>query len=96
MDCTLIFFRIVISLVSLDLGFPFCLYKGMTTTAKVGFQFIFPVYLWSIVIAIIVLSKYSIKLSNLISMSSVQVLATLLYLSFSKLLRTVIDIIAIP
>ena len=83
---------IIISLLNLDLGFPLCLYKGMTTAAKVGFQFIFPIYLWSIVIGMIVVSKYSIKLSNFISNSSVQVLATLLYLSFAKLLRTVIDI----
>ena len=83
---------VIISLLNLDLGFPLCLYKGMTTAAKVGFQFIFPIYLWSIVIGMIVMSKYSIKLSNFISNSSVQVLATLLYLSFAKLLRTVIDI----
>ena len=83
---------VIISLLNLDLGFPLCLYKGMTTAAKVGFQFVFPIYLWSIVIGMIVVSKYSIKLSNFISNSSVQVLATLLYLSFAKLLRTVIDI----
>ena len=83
---------IIISLLNLDLGFPLCLYNGMTTAAKVGFQFVFPIYLWSIVIGMIVISKYSIRLSNFISNSSVQVLATLLYLSFAKLLRTVIDI----
>ena len=83
---------VIISLLNLDLGFPLCLYNRMTTAAKVGFQFVFPIYLWSIVIGMIVISKYSIKLSNFISSSSVQVLATLLYLSFAKLLRTVIDI----
>ena len=83
---------VIISLLNLDLGFPLCLYNGMTTAAKVGFQFVFPIYLWSIVIGMIVMSKYSIKLSNFISNSSVQVLATLLYLPFAKLLRTVIDI----
>ena len=88
----LIFFRIVISLLNLDLGFPLCFHEGMTTTARVGFQFVFPVYLWSIVIGMIIISKYSVRISNLISNSSVQVLATLLYLSYSKLLRTVIDI----
>ena len=88
----LAFFRIVISLLNLDLGFPLCFYKGMTTTARVGFQFVFPVYLWSIVIGMIIISKYSVRISNLISNSSVQVLATLLYLSYSKLLHTVINI----
>ena len=83
---------VIISLLNLDLGFPLYLYNRMTTAAKVGFQFVFPIYLWSIVIGMVVISKYSIKLSNFISSSSVQVLATLLYLSFAKLLCTVIDI----
>ena len=51
------FFRIVISLLNLNLGFPLCFYKGMTTTAKVGFQFIFPVYLLSIIVGMIIISK---------------------------------------
>ena len=85
-------FHIVISLLNLELGFPLCFYEGMSTTAKVGYQFIFPVYIWSIVIGIIIVSNYSIRVSNLIAGSSVQVLATLFYLSFSKVLRTVIDI----
>ena len=62
----------------------------MTTAGKVGFQFLFPVYLWSIVIMLILLSKCSIRLSQLISKSSVQVLVTLFYLSFSRLLSTII------
>ena len=56
---------------------------------KVGFQFLFPVYLWSIVVMLILLSKCSVRLSELMSKSSVQVLVTLFYLSFSKLLSTV-------
>ena len=79
-------------IINLNLGFPLCLYNGMTTAAKVRFQFVFPIYLWSIVIGMVVISRYSIKLSNFISNSSVQVLATMLYLSFAKLLCTVIDI----
>ena len=39
----LTFFCIVISLLNLDLGFPLCFYKGMTTTDKVGLQFVFPI-----------------------------------------------------
>ena len=88
------FLRIIISLLNLDLCFSLCFYKEMTPTAKIGFQFIFPVYMWSIVIGMIIISKFSIRISNLISKSSVQVLSTLLYLSYSKLLRTVIDIIS--
>ena len=90
----LTFLHIVISLLNLDLGFPLCFYKGMTTTARVGFQFVFPVYLWSLVIGMIIVANHSVRVSNFISKSSVQVLATLFYLSFSKLLRIVIDILS--
>ena len=86
------FVRVFISLLNLDLGFPLCFYEGMTTAGKVGFQFLFPVYLWSIVVILVLLSKCSVRLSELISKSSVQVLVTLFYLSFSKLLSTIIVI----
>ena len=88
----LTFLRIVISLLNLDLGFPLCFYKGMTTTDKVGLQFVFPMYIWGIVIGMIIVAKYSIRFANCISNSAVQVLATLFYLSFPKLLLAVIDI----
>ena len=85
--------RIFVSLMNLNLGFPLCFYDGMTTAIKTGLQFIFPVYLWSIVIVFIVLSRYSTRVSNQTAASSVQVLATLIHLSFSKLLITSIDIL---
>ena len=86
------FVRVFFSLLNLNLGFPLCFFNGMTTAHKVGLQFLFPVYLWSIVIILILLSKYSVKLSEVIPKSSVQVLATLFYLSFSRVLNTVIII----
>ena len=85
--------RIFVSLMNLNLGFPLCFYDGMTTAIKTGLQFIFPVYLWTIVIVFIVLSRYSTRVSNQTAASSVQVLATLIHLSFSKLLITSIDIL---
>ena len=85
--------RIFVSLMNLNLGFPLCFYDGMTTAIKTGLQFIFPVYLWTIVIMFIVLSRYSTRVSNQTAASSVQVLATLIHLSFSKLFITSIDIL---
>ena len=87
-------FHIIISLLNLELGFPICFYSGMTPAAKVGLQFVFPVYVWSLVLLLVLLSKYSVRLTNLIMNSSVQVLATLFYLSFAKILRNVIDIVS--
>ena len=92
-DGKLQFLLIFISLVNLELGFPVCFYNGMNDIVKTGLQFVFPIYIWSIVIFIILASRYSTRVSRLMSRSSVQVLATLIHLSYSKLLSTTVDIL---
>ena len=92
-DSKLQFLPIFISLVNLELGFPVCFYNGMNDIVKTGLQFVFPIYIWSIVIFIIFASRYSTRVSRLTSRSSVQVLATLIHLSYSKLLSTTVDIL---
>ena len=84
--------NIIFSLLNLNLGFGICFFKGMTALYKTALQFVFPVYLWLIVVVLILLSRFSTRIANLTSYSSVQVLATLFYMSFAKLLLTVIDI----
>ena len=72
-----------------------CLHNGMTPTVKTGIQFIYPVYLWILLIGFIILYyQHSIRISNKTASYSVQVLASLIHLSFSKVLITCIDIIA--
>ena len=78
---------------NLNLGFPLCLYDGMTPSIKTGLQFVYPIYLWSLVFGFILLSRYSTRISNLTAASSIQVLATLIHLSFSKLIIITIDIL---
>lgn len=82
-----------LSILNLNLGFPLCFYNGMTELWKAGLSLLFPVYLLSIVVIIIFVSRFSIRLSNRISHSSVQVLVTVLHLSFSKLLLAVLDVL---
>jgi transcription initiation factor TFIID subunit 2/histone acetyltransferase MYST3 len=84
--------QILLSLLSLNLGFPICFLNEMSMLLKTGLTLIFPLYLLTIVAALIILSRYSLRLSNVISNSSVQVLVTILHLSFSKLLLTIIDV----
>ena len=86
--------RIFVSLMNLNLGFPMCLYNGMTPTVKTVIQFVYPVYLWVLIIGFIIFSHYSTRISNRTASYSVQVLASLIHLSFSKVLITCIDIIA--
>ncbi len=84
---------VLYSWLNLELGFETCFYKGMTTTIKTALQFLFPAYLCILVVGIWLISKFSIKFASLTMDASVQVLATLLYLSFSKLVLTIINIL---
>jgi len=86
------FLRVFISFINLDLGFDMCFYDGMTQIAKTGFQFVFPVYLWLIIMIIIFMGKFYFRRRNLSSYPVVPVLATLILLSYSKLLRTTISV----
>ena len=89
------FISIFLSFLNLNLGFPLRFYNGMTELWKTGLSLVFPIYLLTIVVILIILSGYSTWLSNRISHSSVQVLVTVVHLSFSKLLITIIDYEAI-
>ena len=79
-----------IAWLNLDLGIETCFYHGMSAYAKVWLQFVFPLYIWFIIATIIVLCHYSTWLSNKIGGNVVQVLATLILLSFTKIFRTAI------
>ena len=67
----------------------------MDAYAKAWLQFVFPVYVWIIALFIIVLSHYSMRASKLFGNNSVPVLATLILLSYSKLLRAVISALSV-
>ena len=81
-----------ISTMNLNLGFPLCFYNGMNELWKAGLSLLFPLYLLTIVVVLIILSHFSLRLSNKIADSSVQVLVTVVHLSFSKLLLAIIDV----
>ena len=83
---------VLLSILNLGLGFPLCFYNGMTELWKAGLSLLFPLYLLTIVVVLIILSRFSLRLSNQIAHSSVQVLITVVHLSFSKLLLAIIDV----
>ena len=86
------FIRLFISLINLDLGFEMCFYEEMSQIAKIGLQFVFPLYLWLLMSVIIMWEKCYIR-SSKSAHSAVPVLATLIFLSYSKLLRTTIRVL---
>ena len=85
------FVRLFVSLINLDLGFEMCFYREMSETVKTGLQFVFPLYLWLLMFIIIMVGKYYIR-SKKSTHSAVPVLATLIFLSYSKLLRATFSV----
>ena len=81
---------VFISWLNLDLGIETCFFNGLTAYGKTWLQFVFPLYIWSIAVLIIILAKYSDRVANVMGNNSVPVLATLFLLSYAKLLRTII------
>ena len=62
----------------------------MTELWKAGLSLLFPLYLLTIVIVLIILSHFFLSLSNKIADSSVQVLVTVVNLSYGRLLSAII------
>ena len=87
----IIFLKVFMAWLNLDFGIPVCFCKGLNFYWKTWLQFVFPVYVWAIALTIIIVSRYSQRMTRVFGNNSVQVLATLLLLSQAKLLRIVIS-----
>jgi len=85
-------FSIFIAWLNLDFGVVTCFYDGLDTYSKTWLQFVFPVYIWVLVGLMIVVSRFSQKFAKLLGNNPVSVLATLILLSYTKILRTLITV----
>lgn len=86
----LTFIPVFISWLNLDIGFDTCFFKGMDAYVKTWLQLAFPLYIIFLVIIIIWMCSCSSKFSNLLGKRNpVATLATLILLSYTKLLETV-------
>ena len=83
---------VFVSWMNLDLGFKTCFYKGMTKYAQTWLQFVFPVYVWTLIALIIIASRYSLVISKFIGRNPVAVLATLLLMSYTKIMKIIVDV----
>lgn len=87
----LTFIPTFISWLNLDIGVDTCFIDGMDIYYKTWLQLAFPAYIIFMVIVIILVSSFSSKFSNLIGKKNpVATLATLILLSYTRLLETVI------
>ena len=84
------FLKIFVAWLNLDFGIQTCFVNGLNAYWKTWLQYIFPLYIWSIVVLIIVAARRSTTITNWFGSKSISVLATLFLLSYTKLLRTII------
>lgn len=80
---------VFISWINLDFGIETCFYSGMDTYQKTWLQFVFPLYIWLLVMAIIIASYYSSTAMRIFGRNNIAILATLFLLSYTKILKTI-------
>ena len=83
-------FSVFIAWLNLDFGIETCFYDGLDAYSKTWLQFVFPVYIWVLVGLIIFASHFSRRFANMLGNNPVSVLATLILLSYAKILCTLI------
>ena len=89
---------VFIAWLNLDIGFDVCFVKGLDAYAKTWIHLLFPAYIIFLVAMVIQISKHSPRFTRLISCSRrrdpVATLATLILLSYAKLLSTTISVLS--
>ena len=82
---------VIMAWLNLDVGIKVCSFDGMDTYVKTWLQPVFPIYIWTMVVVIILSSHYSTRVAKLCGRNAVSVLATLFLLSYVKMLRTFVS-----
>jgi hypothetical protein len=99
------FFKIFIATLNLDVGFELCFWDGMDAFWKSLLQFAFPVYIWVVTGIAMVVVKYlpsCVRCTRIpycqryakcnCAQRPVKVLATLILMSYAKLIRTILGV----
>ena len=82
---------VFVAWLNLDLGIDVCFIDGLDAYIKTWLQLAFPAYIISLVVVVIIVSEYSPKFAGLIGKKDpVSTLATLILLSYAKLLSVTI------
>ena len=93
---------VFIAFLNLDLGIESCFYNGMDPLTRAGLQFVFPAYLWILMLCITLLARKSDRIARRFSrsgFSASKLFATLMLMSYSSLTETCIEIlgfVAVP
>ena len=82
---------VFVAWLNLDIGIDVCFIDGLDTYAKTWLQLVFPLYIISLVVIVIIVSEYSPRFAGLIGKKDpISALATLILLSYAKLLSITI------
>ena len=88
-------FSVFIAWLNLDFGIETCFYDGMDAYSKTWLQFVFPAYIWVLVGLVVLVSYFSHRFATMLGSNPVSVLATLILISYTKILRTLIAVLYI-
>ena len=83
---------IFVAWLSLDFGFSVCFFDGMDSYTQTWLQYVFPLYICTLISVMIIASRYSTIVSKLVGSNPIAVLATLLLMSYNKVLKVIIDV----
>ena len=83
-------FSLFVNWLNLDFRIETCFYDGFDVYAKSWLQYAFPFYLFFLMGVAITVSSRSMKLSKFLPRNIVPVFATVMLISYTKLLRTVL------
>ena len=82
---------VFVAWLNLDIEIDVCFIDGLDTYSKTWLQLAFPIYIISLVVLLIIVSEYSSKFAGLIGRRDpISTLATLILLSYAKLLSVTI------
>ena len=82
---------VFISWLNLDFGIETCFFDGLDSYAYTWLQYAFPLYLWVLIGLIIIFCRVSPKVGRIFGSNPVAVFATLILLSYTKLVQTSIE-----
>ena len=86
---------VFVAWLNLDVGFDVCFIDGLDAYTKTWLQLAFPAYIIALVILVIIISEHSPRFTRLLGRRDpVATLATLILLSYAKLLSTTIGVLS--
>ena len=89
------FATVFLAWLNLNIGFDVCIVKGIDAYTKIWLQLVFPAYIIVLVAMVIFVTEHSPRFTRIIRRGNpVATLATLILLSYAKLLETTIDVLS--